>query len=164
MAVARNIIIFTISQMRTLEPRRVERVSQHYGVSPSSGYKGKAHLGLWAKCPSAGQVTSRTQTQGHVHTCLAHSHTGIRSGRHLEPGESPCPGKDQTHQPPSTHPNSHAPPSGLAPATPHRMPPLQLLQGCLHGLHLLEMAGHVCGQHHLNDQGPQLSAWREKER
>ena len=57
--------------------------------------------------------------------------------------------------------NSHTPHSGLTPATPYQMLPLQLLQGCLHGLHLLEMAGHVCGQHHLDDQSPQLSEGTE---
>ena len=39
--------------------------------------------------------------------------------------------------------------------------PLRLLQEVLHGLDLLEVTGHVCGQHHLHHQRPQLSEHRE---
>lgn len=34
--------------------------------------------------------------------------------------------------------------------------PLWLLEKVLHGLHLLEVARHICGQHHLYHQSPQL--------
>lgn len=34
--------------------------------------------------------------------------------------------------------------------------PLRLLEKVLHGLHLLEVARHICGQHHLYHQSPQL--------
>lgn len=40
--------------------------------------------------------------------------------------------------------------------------PLWLLKEVLHGLHLLKVAGHVCGQHHLDHQRPQLPAGKLK--
>lgn len=64
---------------------------------------------------------------------------------------------------PMKFPPIHTAPSLASPATPTRGHLLQLLQGCLHGLHLLEMAGHVCGQHHLDDQSPQLLEGTEPE-
>lgn len=66
--------------------------------------------------------------------------------------------RTQAHHCP-LYPDSQGP---LCPTSLHVLP-FQLLQGCLHRLHLLEMAGHVCGQHHLNDQGPQLSKWTNRD-
>ena len=52
-------------------------------------------------------------------------------------------------------------------ALPHAHSRFRLLQRRLHGFDLLEMAGHVRGHHHLNDQGPEFPSrdtpWRQRD-